>query len=132
MPKIRCQCKRVLAYREEQAGKRAKCPACATIIVLPAVAPAKAPPPGTDEAVAMLNQRLSAQVASLTPTVAPRKEQRLAAQPGRTTPAHVMPNDTLKVEPAEADIPLAGDVPSWGSGPQSDASSAESSPRASP
>ena len=78
----------------------------------------------------MLNRRLSAQVAALTPAVAPRKEPPLAAQPGRATPAHVMPSDTIKVEPAEADIPLEGDVPTWGSGPQPDAPPAESGPRA--
>lgn len=132
MPKIRCECKRVLAYREDQAGKRVKCPACSAQIILPGVAQTKAQPPGTAEAVAMLNRRLSAQVAALAPLVAPRKEPPLAAQPGRTTPAHIMPNDTLKVEPAEADIPLAGDVPTWGSGPQPDAPSVGSGPRATP
>jgi DNA-directed RNA polymerase subunit RPC12/RpoP len=130
MPKIRCECKRVLAYREDQAGKRVKCPACSAKIVLPGVGPAKAQPPGVAEASAMLNQRLSAQVAALAPTLAPRKEPPLAAQPGRRTPAHVMPSDTLKVEPAEAEIPLAGDVPTWGSEPQPNAPSAESGPRA--
>ncbi|MGD1001879.1 MAG: hypothetical protein ABSA67_14385 [Candidatus Brocadiia bacterium] len=132
MPKIRCECKRVLAYREDQAGKRVKCPACSAKIVLPGVAPAKAEPPGAAEASALLSRRLSAQVAALTPTLAPRKQPPLAAQPGRTTPAHVMPKDTLNVEPADADIPLAGDVPTWGSGPQPDAPSAEPGPRATP
>ena len=132
MPKIRCVCKRLLAYREDQAGKRVKCPACSAQIVLPGVAPAKEPPPGAAEAVALLNRRLSAQVAALTPTVAPRKEPPLTAHPGRTTPAHVMPSDTLKVEPADGDIPLEGDAPTWESGPQLDAPSAESGPRATP
>ncbi|MGO8702717.1 MAG: hypothetical protein ACLQVA_02780 [Candidatus Brocadiia bacterium] len=135
MPKIRCECKRVLAYREDQAGKRVKCPACSARIVLPGAAlsaaeGAKAEPPGAAEAAAMLNRRLSAQVASLTPAIQPRKEPPLAAQPGRTIPAHVMPSDTLKVEPADADIPLEGEAPVWGSGPQLDAPPAESGPRA--
>ena len=132
MPKIRCECKRVLAYREDQAGKRVKCPACSAKIVLPGVAPAKAEPSGAAEAVAMLNRRLLAQAAAPLPIVTPRKEPSLAAQPGRTTPAHIMPHDTLKLEPADADIPLAGDVPTWGSGPRPDASVAESGPGATP
>jgi len=133
MPKIRCECKRVLAYREDQAGKRVKCPACSAKIVLPPPAGGtNAQPPGTDEAVAMRNRRLLAQAVAPPPTVTPRKEPPLAAQPGRTTPAHVRPHDTLKLEPADADIPLAGDVPTWNSGPQPDAPSAESGPRATP
>ena len=40
MPKIRCECNRVLAYREDQAGKRVKCPECSAKILLPGVAPA--------------------------------------------------------------------------------------------
>ena len=113
MPTIRCACQRVLSYREDQAGKRVKCPACSEKIVLPGVAPAKAQP-------------------TAAPIVTPRKETPFAAQPERTAPAHVMPNDTLKLEPADADIPLAGDVPAWGSGPQPDAADAESGTCAAP
>ncbi len=139
MPKIQCECKRVLAYRDDQAGKRVKCPACSAKILLPAAAlsaalsaaeRAKAEPPGAAAAAALLNRRLAAQVAALTPT-APRKGPSLAAPPGRTTPAYVMPSDTINVAPADADIPLAGDVPTWGSGPQPDAP-AQSAPRATP
>jgi hypothetical protein len=133
MPKIRCECKRVLAYREDQAGKRVKCPMCSATIVLPPPAGgAKAQPPGAAEAVAMPDRRLSAQAAAPAPIVTPRKEPPLAAQPGRTTPAHVMPRDALKLDPTDADIPLAGDVPTWGSEPPPDAPAAESGPRATP
>jgi hypothetical protein len=126
MPKIQCACKRVLTYRDDQAGHLAKCPACAAMIRLPGFAVAtpgvKAPkpqPPGATDALVMLNQRLQAQAAPA-PMLAPRKDAPLAAQPGRTAPGHVMPNNTMKLEPADADIPLAGEVPAWGSEPKPD------------
>ena len=129
--KIGCPCGKRLRVRDDQAGKRVKCPVCSAKIVLPGAAPPSAPPPGADEAVAMLNRRLSAQAGS-PPIASPRKETPLAAQPGRTTPGHVMPNNALKLEPADGDIPIAGDVPVWGSGPKLDAPSAESAPPATP
>jgi hypothetical protein len=43
-----------------------------------------------------------------------------------------MPSDTLKLEPADADIPLAEDVPTWGSEPPPDAPDGEPVPRAAP
>jgi DNA-directed RNA polymerase subunit RPC12/RpoP len=132
MPKIRCECQRVLAYREDQAGKRVKCPACSAKLVLPGVAPATAQPPGAAQAVAELNRRLSQQVAALAPSAAPRKDPPLAAQPSWRSSAHVMPNDTLKVEPADGEIPLAGDVPTWDSQSKPDAPSVQPGPRATP
>ena len=35
MPKIECQCGRIVTYKAEDAGRTAKCPACATPIELP-------------------------------------------------------------------------------------------------
>jgi hypothetical protein len=89
------------------------------------------PPPDAAEAAAMPDRRLSAQAAPA-PTATPRKEPPLAAQPGRPPPAHVMPNDALKLDPADADIPLAGDVPAWESEPPPDAPAAKPGPRATP
>jgi hypothetical protein len=43
MPQIRCQCKRVLSYRAEQAGKLVKCPGCSAKIRLPEAAPEMPP-----------------------------------------------------------------------------------------
>jgi len=43
MPKIRCECKRVLSYRPELAGKVVKCPGCSAKIRLPEAEPAALP-----------------------------------------------------------------------------------------
>jgi len=49
MPEVRCTCGRLLPFKPEQAGKRAKCPACSAIIRLPVaeqreMSAAEAPP----------------------------------------------------------------------------------------
>jgi DNA-directed RNA polymerase subunit RPC12/RpoP len=127
MPKIQCMCNRFLLYREDQAGKRVKCPACSAKIVLPPlVGGAKAQPPGAAEAAAMPDRRMPA--ADVTPIATPRKEPPLAAQPGRPTPAHGTLHAPLKLDPADADIPLAGDVPLWGSDRPPDAAEAAATP----
>ena len=81
MPKIRCECKRVLAYREDQAGKRVKCPACSARIVLPGAAlsaaeGAKAEPPG-------VRHWWSARVR---PRQAAQVRHQLVAEAGRSPP----------------------------------------------
>jgi hypothetical protein len=43
-----------------------------------------------------------------------------------------MPQDTLRLDPVDADIPLAGDVPTWRSEPPPDAPITESDPPATP
>lgn len=45
MPMVKCRCGRMVKYRPEQAGKKAKCPACSAVIALPAItSPLEAPP----------------------------------------------------------------------------------------
>jgi len=60
MPRVRCECKRVLSYRAELAGKVVKCPGCSAKIRLPEAAPTA--PPAPDEAQELQLERNEAEV----------------------------------------------------------------------
>ena len=46
---FKCQCGKVLKVKDEAAGKRVRCPACSTIVQVPAAGPAPPPPEGKAE-----------------------------------------------------------------------------------
>ncbi len=63
MPRIRCECKRVLSYRAELAGKVVKCPGCSAKIRLPDAAPIAPPAPvAPDEEQELQLERNEAEV----------------------------------------------------------------------
>jgi len=127
MPKIRCSCKQLLAYREDQAGKTVKCPVCSGKIQLPKVPP----PPKAPENV-LRQQRIAAAAADLLagpssakPGDADESESGIfittqppapegASQPQAST---AMPKGDMKLDAADEDIPPDGNVPKWESDP---------------
>jgi hypothetical protein len=67
MPRIRCECKRLLSYRPELAGKVVKCPRCSAKIHLPEPEPAAPPAQAAPQEEGELRLETDIQAASTAP-----------------------------------------------------------------
>lgn len=107
MPRIRCRCSHVLSFEYDQAGKRAQCPKCSAILVLPSLKAYEAP-----NAPVILDGEAAAQPKPETPLAgglshrppSPEEEafaieERLAIS---SPPQDIHLSETAPSEPAEA------------------------------
>jgi len=69
MPRIRCECKRLLSYRPELAGKVVKCPGCSAKIRLPDAEPAAPPARAAPQEQGELRLERDIQAASSAPAL---------------------------------------------------------------
>jgi hypothetical protein len=124
MPRIQCECKRVLSYRPELAGKLVKCPGCSAKIRLPDTGPAaSAVPAAPDEGQELQLERNEADApiaasvpashgtvpsgSSLTPSEPPAWPQTRRADVATSTPAAA--EDYWSALPGAFRFPLEGE-----------------------
>jgi hypothetical protein len=112
MPQIRCECKRLLSYRAELAGKIVKCPGCAAQIRLPPGLPQEKPA-GAGKPAAQ-------------PSPPVRPPPAMADRQARAP----VEGAYLQPDPDAGDIPLAGPVPTWESAARPDSPSPSAAPAA--
>jgi hypothetical protein len=102
IPQIRCECKRLLSYPTELAGKLVRCPGCSAAIWLPEAPPAPAgkpaPPPAPHQGGEL---RLESQEADI-PLAARVPTRERAAPPDSPPPPHPPPIGTEGRRPPPA------------------------------